>query len=179
MDRRGGVGRPRMFDEAPALFGDAPFGSEDRLRRCRAQTNDDRWADQRDLSLQPGAACLQFSAIRFLMNSTLAAFFEFEVFDGIRNLDTQPVDACIAQGPIEQAASRADEGLSLTVLLVARLLADEHDGRRLRTFAEDGLCSVFVKIASPARLNSLAQLRQRFKTECAFEGFLPLHDVLR
>jgi hypothetical protein len=86
------------------------------------------------------------------MKSPLAAFFEFEVFDGIRSIDGQPVDACVAEGPIEQAASRADEGLSLTVFVVARLLADEHVGRCLRALAED---------------------------ERVFEEFLPLHDVLR
>ena len=179
MDSRGGVGRPRVFDEAPALFGDAPFGSEDRLRRGRAQTNDDGGADQRDLSFQPGLARLQLSAIRFFMNSPLAAFLEFEVFDGIRNINGEPVDACFAEGPIEEAASRSDEGLSLAIFFVARLLADEYYGRCWRALSEDGLGSVFVEIASPARPNRFAQLRQGVKSERVFEGFLPLHGVLR
>jgi hypothetical protein len=32
------------------------------------------------------------------MNSPLAAFFEFEVFDGIRKIDGQPVYACVFEG---------------------------------------------------------------------------------
>lgn len=81
---------------------------------------------QRDFSFQPGPARLQFSAIRLLVNAPLAAFFELEVFDGIRNVDCRSIDACVVEGPIEKAASRSDEGLTLAVFFVARLLADEN-----------------------------------------------------
>ena len=61
-----------------------------------------------------------------------------------------PVDAGLREGAVEQLAGRADERAAGEILLVARLLADEHDARVERAFAEHGLGGVLVEMAAGA-----------------------------
>ncbi len=60
------------------------------------------------------------------MNSPLAAFFEFEMFYCISDINYRPVDPCFDQGLIEQLARRPHERPAGEIFLVTRLLADHN-----------------------------------------------------
>jgi hypothetical protein len=74
------------------------------------------------------------------VDAALALRPELEVLDGVRDVRRRPVDAGRLERLVEQPAGRPDERPARPVLLVAGLLADEHDpasagpapGHRLR-----------------------------------------------
>src|SRR5205085_7346114 len=61
----------------------------------------------------------------------------------------------------QHQARRPDERVAPTVLGVAGLLADEHDGRARGPLAEDCLGGVAPQVAAAALLDGRRQLRQR------------------
>jgi len=70
-------------------------------------------------------------------------------------------DAEIAHQSLErvvavEAARGTDERATGAVLLVAGLLAHQHDARVRRTFTEDGLRGAFVELARGTRRGALA-----------------------
>ena len=73
------------------------------------------------------------------MDAALAARLELEVLHRVGDVGLLPRDAGFVEDGVEDLAGRPDEGLSGNVFLVARLLADEHDFRRLRPLAEHRL----------------------------------------
>src|SRR5262249_40216552 len=70
------------------------------------------------------------------------------------------VDAGFGERAIEHGAGRADERLALQVLLVARLLAHEHDARMRRPLAEHGLRRILVERTAAAVRRVLPRRRQ-------------------
>jgi hypothetical protein len=62
-----------------------------------------------------------------LVNAPFSTLLEFEVFDGIRDVDTLPIDACLGHGPIQELAGRSHEWPTLPILLITRLFAHEGD----------------------------------------------------
>jgi hypothetical protein len=70
------------------------------------------------------------------------------VLDGVSHVDPVAPDAGLGEGAVEEPARRADEGLSLDVLAVARLLADEQETGFRRPLAEDGLSGAQVEITA-------------------------------
>src|SRR5205823_1744749 len=76
------------------------------------------------------------------------------------------VDAGLFEGAIEERARRADERPAAEVFLIARLLADEHHGRRLLPFAENRLRPCAPEVACLAVGSFFAKLVER-----------PPHDV--
>ena len=72
------------------------------------------------------------------------------------------LDAGIVECAVEHLAGRPDEGFARDVFLVARLLADEHEPRVLRPFAEDDLRRVFVEIAGAAMRGLARHLFEAF-----------------
>ena len=65
------------------------------------------------------------------------------------------------QRAIHQLAGRPDEGVALTVFLIARLLTDQHQRRAQRPFAPHGLGRVKTKRAFVAARGGLAQRLER------------------
>jgi hypothetical protein len=94
---------------------------------CCAEGDHDLWVHELQFLVQPPQIVLHFARCWFLMNATFATLLKLEVFDGIGDINTLPVDACIGHCPIEQLPGGSDEGPALTVLLVSRLLADQGD----------------------------------------------------
>ena len=101
------------------------------------------------------------------VNAQLAARFPFEMLDGVGYIHLLPIDLHIFQALIEQLTRGTDEGTACSVFVISWLLADHHDGDFRSScfcsslqFAEDGLCSIAIQIASAALLNSRAQNRQ-------------------
>lgn len=93
------------------------------------------------------------------MNPALAALFELKVFDGVGHVNIGAFDIGVGQRAVEKFACRADEGVTLQVFIVAGLLADEDDSRRLAAFAEDGLRGVGKEIAAAAGLDGSSESR--------------------
>lgn len=54
-----------------------------------------------------------------LVNSTLAAFLEFEVLDGVRDVYLVGIYSCIGQGSSEDLAGWTDKGMTLPVFFIA------------------------------------------------------------
>jgi hypothetical protein len=91
---------------------------------------------------------------------SLAARAPLKVLDRVGQVDRVSVDPRLGQGAIEHCPGRADERLPLTVLAIARLLADQDQLSLRRALPEDGLCGVLPKRASAAAGGRAAQRRQ-------------------
>jgi hypothetical protein len=78
---------------------------------------------------------------------------ELEVLYRICHVDAGSIDSGLLERRVEQLPGWTDEGMSGPILLIARLLADEHHIRRLGPFAEHGLRRVHPKVA-PATTGS-------------------------
>ncbi len=95
------------------------------------------------------------------MDSPFAARLPFEVLDGVRHVGRCTVDPRLDECVVEHAAGRPDERPAGSVLLVARLLAHEHDRRLPRALAEHGLRAELPQVTAAAAGRRLPQLRQR------------------
>ena len=94
-----------------------------------------------ELGLEPRATGGELARVRLCVQAALAARggLPLEVLDRVGEVDLVAVEAGGGERLVEQAARGADERVALFVLLVAGLLADEHDARVTRALAEDGL----------------------------------------
>ena len=75
----------------------------------------------------------------------------------IGDIDLPAIDAGFVQRAVEHQPCRSHERFAGKVFLVAGLLADQHDLRGLRAFAEHGLGRVFVEGTGAAGGRFLAQ----------------------
>src|SRR5260370_39105062 len=123
------------------------------------QAEDDVGLYERELGVKPWAARDNFCFRRFLVNAPLAALFEFEVLDGIGDVNIRPVDACLFERAGQQTAGGSDKRLPGKIFLIARLLAYHHDAGTRRAFTENRLSGVAVEFTAFAFLRGLAQLR--------------------
>src|SRR5688572_5971009 len=132
---------------------------EQRLRRRGAKADDDARLDQRDLELEPGVAGRDLADVRLLVNPTLTALgaLPLEVLHRIGDIDGAAIDAGLDEGVVEELARRPDERLARSVLLVAWLLADEHDVGCARAFAEDGLGADLPEMTAAAAFRRRAR----------------------
>src|SRR5205085_10238468 len=134
---------------------------EQRLRRGRAETHDELRSHRRDLRLEPRKTGLDLVVAGLLVEPALAAArrLPFEVLHDVGHVDLGPIDAGLAEGAVEEPSRRTDERRALAILLVARLLTDEHDRRARGPFAEDGLRGARVEVAARARRRDGPQRR--------------------
>ena len=98
--------------------------------------------------------------VRLLVDASLALALPLEVLDDVRHVCEGAVDAGFLHRLVEEAARGPDERLAGPVLLVAGLLADEHDVGLRRAFAEDRLRPGFPERAGLAAGRCLAELPQ-------------------
>jgi hypothetical protein len=82
------------------------------------------------------------------------------MFDRVRQINLGTVDARLRQTPVQHAPRRADERVALEVLLIARLLADQHEPGPLRALAEHRPGRVPVQIAALAAGRRVPQRRE-------------------
>ena len=113
-----------------------------------------------DLRPQPGLACDDVRAQRRLVQAALPAHLEAEVLDRVRLVDALVVEARALQRDVQHVAGRPDERVTLDVLAVAGLLADEHELGMLRPLAEDGLRRRAPEVAAAAAVGRLAHTRE-------------------
>ena len=91
------------------------------------------------------------------MQAAFAALLELEMLDRIGDEHLAAVDAGIDDRAVEHAACRTDERMALSVLLVARLLADQHDLGVPRPFSRHNLRRVAIERAAGAVSLRIAQ----------------------
>ena len=129
MERREHVRRERALDELPALHRDLEVARDDRLRRGGAQRHDHMGLNVFNFFFQPLVACIDLALRRGLVQPPLAAQLPLEVLHRVGDVEVLAIDAGRLERAVEQPAGGADEGQSLLVLLVARLLAHQHHPR--------------------------------------------------
>src|SRR5690242_3626799 len=84
-------------------------------------------------------ACRDLLLRRRLVHPAFAAGLPLEMLDRVGDVDSAAIDAGLHHRLIEHASRRTDKGASCFVLLVSRLLADDHDHAVGAAFAENGL----------------------------------------
>src|SRR5215471_7529123 len=115
------------------------------------QGDNDPGPHELELQIEPPFATVDFACRRLLMDPTLSARHIFEMLDGVCHIDLRPIYAGCCKGLGEHPTGGTNEGASLAVLLVSRLLADEHQCCRSRAFAEYGLRAQPKKRTAVAR----------------------------
>src|SRR6185369_13341246 len=91
-----------------------------------------------------------------LVDAPLAARCPLEVLDRVRDIERAPVEPGLAKRAVEQSTGRPHEGTPGKVLVVAGLLAHEHERRRFRPLTEHALGGVAVERAAAAPAHRLA-----------------------
>src|SRR5581483_4997947 len=135
----------------------------------RAEAHDVARIDTLEFAFEPPQASGDLGCVRALVQAPLAAQLELEMLDDVRDVHVFARDADLDQGIVEQFSCGTDEGMTAQVLAVAGLLADHEDARRLRAFAEHGLCRIFPKWTRAASARRTPQRRQRDRRSCGHE----------
>jgi hypothetical protein len=84
------------------------------------------------------------------MEASFAAPYPFEMFDRVGYVNPLARNSRFNQCLVKQTPRRPDEWMALPIFLIAGLLSDKHDVRSFRSFAEDRLSGVLVKITASA-----------------------------
>jgi hypothetical protein len=79
------------------------------------------------------------------------------MLDRVRHVDRRPIDPGALERTIEQGTRRANEGPTLHILPIPRLLADQHHLRGRRSLTEDGLCRINIEVTTTAVHGSRTQ----------------------
>src|SRR5207253_10118470 len=85
---------------------------------------------------------------------------ELEVLHRIGDEYLRAIEPRIRQGAVQHAAGRPDEWLAGDVLVVSRLLADQHQRRRSQSLAGDDLGGIAIERTARALCFGLAKLAQ-------------------
>jgi hypothetical protein len=99
--------------------------------------------------------------VGLLVDALLPANDESEVLHQVGDVDVAAVESGFVDRAIEHAARRPDERPAGAVLLVARLLADQHDAGVIRSLPEDGLRRVPIELAAVALPDRFAHRAER------------------
>jgi len=112
---------------------------EDRGRGGGTQQDEHLRAHEVELEVEPRPAGADLRGVGTLVEPALALGLPLEVLHDIAHERLLAPDAGIVECPTQQLAGRPDERVALDVLTVARLLAEEEQGRVARPLSEDGL----------------------------------------
>ena len=126
-------------DRAPTIARDTSGAPQQRPRRRGTEADDQLRIDEPYFTIQPGLAGAHLGVVRRGMQARLAATVELEVLHGVGEVETVALESRIREGTVEQLPGRPDERPAREVLVIARLLADEHDARIAGPFPEYGL----------------------------------------
>ena len=147
----------RPLQHAPAVLADLDGLAVDGSCCAATQTQDELGFHQFDLALQPHIAGLDLADARVLVDAALAAHLVFEVLDGVGDVGRVAAEACLFQRAGEHLPGWTHERLAREVLLVAGLLAHDHQIGVLRPDACNPLCRAFPQIAAAAGLHLFPQ----------------------
>src|SRR5207237_5999162 len=112
---------------------------------ARTERDDRRRLYDRALLVEPPLAALDLIGVRTLVKPPLAALLELEVLDRVGDEGVAARDAGVGQRLIENPSGWADERLARQILLVARLLADQHQAGMYAPLPRHGLGRKFVE----------------------------------
>jgi hypothetical protein len=164
MKGREHVRRERALDKAPVHGGHLEVLRDDGASGGGAEADDDLRLDGGDLALEPLVAGVDLALRRGLVQPALACSspggLPLEVLYRVGDVDMVAVHARGLERPVEKPAGRADEGQAFAVLLVAGLLAHQHDPCVRIAGAEYRLRRVRPQRAILAALRVAAQLFQ-------------------
>ena len=126
------------------------------------ERDDELGANGTDLALEPLPACLHLGRRGLLVDSSLAARRPLEVLHRVRDVQGLTRQSHLLEGVVENPTRRPDERLAGPVLLVAGLLADEHDACGSGPLTANTLRGPLPEAAGPASI----ELPDRRKAEC-------------
>src|ERR1700674_224869 len=148
------------FQDLAAIAGHPKRWTENRLRRRRAETNEQLRPNEPQLRFEPGPARGNFARIGFLVDAALPARFPLKMLHRVRDVNLGAIDPRFFERAIEKLAGWTDEWFTRQIFLISRLLAQEHKRRAFRSFAENGLGSVSVERAGCATSGSFCDNAQ-------------------
>src|SRR5688500_1033942 len=157
MNRGDGLRAERAGQQLAALLHQLEPGPHDRLRGGGAETDDEGGLDGSELRLEPRAARLDLRRARLLVDAPLPSRLPLEMLHRVGDIDLVARDAGVRERLVEHRAGGADKRLALPILLIARLLADEHHARGARAGAEHDLRGGLIQIAAAALMRRRAQ----------------------
>lgn len=172
-------------DRDTSLPGHAEGGAKERLRRRRAEAEDDARFDEGDLGLEPRQAGADLGSARRLVSAPRTARVPrpFEMFYGVREIDVLAIDPRALEGSVENSPRGAHEGTALPVLDVPGLFADDEQIGPRGTLPEDGLRGAPVELTPMAAFRGATQLREgrprRNEISRRARRFLALHYSAR
>ena len=159
-DKHAAVALP--LQDFAANLGDCDGPSQHPAGGCGAERHDQIGVDDRTLLVEPPAAALDLVSVGALVEATLSALFELEVFDRIGDEDFDAIKPRICDRPIKHMASRPDEGTPLQIFIIPRLFPHEHDVAVVGTFTGDHLGRILIeRAARAARLGSAQFVQTR------------------
>src|SRR6185503_20158996 len=85
-----------------AKAGNGKWLSGKRQHRRRAERDGEVGVHEPQLLVEPPTVVLDLSRRRLLVDAALSPVLEFEMFDGIGNVDSVPVHACFEHRPVEE-----------------------------------------------------------------------------
>jgi hypothetical protein len=150
----------RRRDQLPAVTGDAECRAQERLGGSGAEAYHHTRFHQCHLAIEPWPAGGDLAPIRLLLDAPLAARLPAEVLRHVRDVRLRAVDSGLGERPLQELSRRADERPTGEILVVARLLADEHQGRVRLAVPADRLGGPLPEVTRPALLRRPAQRRQ-------------------
>jgi hypothetical protein len=151
----------RVFMPAAALAHHGHVASQQRARRDRAQREQRDGLHQCDFAFEPVVAGIGLALRGCLVDAALAAQLVLEMLHRVGHVEPLARPSEFRHGAIEQPPGRAHERPTRQILLVARLLADHHQPRMHRPFAEDRLRRALAQRALAAGIGRVAELAQR------------------
>jgi hypothetical protein len=143
-----------------AISSDPDGGTEERLGRNGAKTGDSPRPYDLQFGIKPWPAGRYVYAFRSLVDASFSSRLVAKVLDDVGDVHTGAVDAGQLEPLVEDAPGWTDERMSLDVLTVSRLLADQHQANIPGSLAEDSLRGALPELAGAARLDRPTQLRE-------------------
>lgn len=143
-----------------SLGEDLELGVDEGLGGGGSEGDDDFGLDFEDFGEDPGLAVVDFFFAGFVVEAAFGLWFEFEVLDGVGEVEFFALEAGCLEGLVEELAGGANEGASGDVFLVSGLFADDHDAGIGWAFAKDGLGGGFVEGAVTAGGGGFVDLLQ-------------------